>query len=520
MRMRILTLAVLGALPLAACADNDALTSPVAEGLTLSLGAVAYDCSTHQSQIPQTECEALVALYNSTGGPAWSTNTDWLVTDKPCSWYGVGCSAGSVSRLDLPSNNLTGTLPAALGNLSNLVALWLHWNQLTGSIPAELGNPTNLRGLGIAFNQLSGALPAELGNLSNLEDLGLQSNQLSGPIPPELGNLSNLEGLSLYSNQLSGPIPAELGNLSRMERLLLGSNQLSGPIPAELGNLSSLWGLELYRNQLSGPIPAELGNLSNLEGLWLIENQLSGPIPAELGDLSNLEALALHDNQLSGPIPAELGNLSNLVRLDLRTNQLSGPIPAALGNLSNLEVLALGYNQLGGLVPIKVATLGGSAPLSNNCQFVPGNTGLYMPDTQSYRDADQDGDRSICGLALSYFVVVDIDIKPGGDPNSINCTVPKQIVPVAILTTADFDATAVDHATVTFEGASETHVQNRTGEPQRHEEDVDGDGDIDLLLHFRLGDTYLTCTSAEGVVTGGTFDGMPITGTDAGRGVQ
>ena len=81
----------------------------------------------------------------------------------------------------------------------------------------------------------------------------------------------------------------------------------------------------------------------------------------------------------------------------------------------------------------------------------------------------------------------------------------------------DFDATRVEHATVAFEGARETHVDQRTGEPRRHEEDVDGDGDTDLVFHFRVGDTDLTCDSTEGKLVGENFDGQAIEGTDAVR---
>ena len=85
---------------------------------------------------------------------------------------------------------------------------------------------------------------------------------------------------------------------------------------------------------------------------------------------------------------------------------------------------------------------------------------------------------------------------------------------MAVLTTEDFDATIVDHTTVTFEGASEIHVDNKTGELRRHEEDVDSDGDTDLVFHFRFGDTDLTCNSTEGTLTGKTFDDQAIKGTD------
>jgi hypothetical protein len=110
---------------------------------------------------------------------------------------------------------------------------------------------------------------------------------------------------------------------------------------------------------------------------------------------------------------------------------------------------------------------------------------------------------------------VTIDIKPSSDPNSINCTTEDEVISVAILTTDHFDATMVDHTTVTFEAASETHVDRRSGEPRRHEEDVDGDGDIDLVFHFRLGETDLDCDSTEGILTGETFDGQSVEGTDS-----
>ena len=59
-------------------------------------------------------------------------------------------------------------------------------------------------------NQLSGEIPAGLGNLANLEWLHLKENQLSGEIPPELGNLANLKELDLCRNQLSGCVPSSL----------------------------------------------------------------------------------------------------------------------------------------------------------------------------------------------------------------------------------------------------------------------------------------------------------------------
>ena len=83
-------------------------------------------------------------------------------------------------------------------------------------------------------NQLSGELPAELGNLADLEVLDLGDNQLSGELPRELGNLANLRQLRLGNNQLSGELPSEFGNLSNLESLYLHNNQFIGCVPGSL----------------------------------------------------------------------------------------------------------------------------------------------------------------------------------------------------------------------------------------------------------------------------------------------
>ena len=135
----------------------------------------------------------------------------------------------------------------------------------------------SLKELVLHNNELSGPIPAELGNLVRLENLRLGENQLSGPIPPELGRLTNLTSMKLFGNQPSGPIPPELGGLTNLKSMDLAVNELSGRIPAELGGLASLEVLELSVNQLSGPIPSELGDVATLYTVILGHNKLSGP---------------------------------------------------------------------------------------------------------------------------------------------------------------------------------------------------------------------------------------------------
>ncbi len=242
----------------------------------LLLGFLAV-ASLSQATIPAIEREALIALYQSTGGASWTHRDNWRNVDDTdfndvgteCTWSGVFCDSGenTVVWLVMTQNNLVGTIPPELGNLVHLDELLLDDNQLTGPIPPELGTLGGLRALWLGQNHLTGPIPPELGNLSSLEDLVLFINDLTGPIPPELGNLSNLETLQLRHNHLTGTIPPQLGNLSLSSYLTidLEENQLTGTIPPELGNLTNLHSLRLSSNRLTGSIPAELGTLPNLE---------------------------------------------------------------------------------------------------------------------------------------------------------------------------------------------------------------------------------------------------------------
>ena len=231
-----------------------------------------------------TDRAVLEALYDATGGPSWTDSTNWK-TDAPLGeWHGVTTDAdGSVTRLNLESNELSGPIPPDLAGLAKLQELQLYGNALSGPIPPELAGLAELQSLGLGSNALSGPIPPELGGLSNLRLLHLQSNALSSPIPPDLARLAKLVSLALGSNALSGSIPRELGRLANLRELRLEWNGLSGSIPRELGRLAKLRVLRLEWNGLSGPIPPELGGLTSLLELNLDWNWgVAGPLPAGL----------------------------------------------------------------------------------------------------------------------------------------------------------------------------------------------------------------------------------------------
>jgi hypothetical protein len=104
---------------------------------------------------------------------------------------------------------------------------------------------------------------------------------------------------------------------------------------------------------------------------------------------------------------------------------------------------------------------------------------------------------------------VEIDIKPGSFPNAIN---PRSMgrIPVAILTDGNFDAASVDWTTLFF-GALGTEA-----EPDHHAlEDVDGDWDVDLILHFRTPKTDIQCGDTSAYLRGWTLDGREFQGYDS-----
>lgn len=109
---------------------------------------------------------------------------------------------------------------------------------------------------------------------------------------------------------------------------------------------------------------------------------------------------------------------------------------------------------------------------------------------------------------------VDIDIKPGSEPNSINLGT-GGVTPVAILSGQNFDAASVDPATVTL--ASAPVSLKGQGLPQASLEDVNGDGLLDLVVQVSSEALELFENDTTAMVTGRTFSGMLISGTDSVR---
>jgi leucine-rich repeat protein SHOC2 len=160
-----------------------------------------------------------------------------------------------------------------------VVQLWLIESDLTGAVPAEIGQFTSLKRLVICGTQLTN-LPAEIGQLTALTVLDLSDNKLTS-LPAEIGQLTSLQRLNLRRNQLTS-MPAEIGQLTALTELILRDNKLTS-LPAEVGQLTSLRELYLYNNKLTS-LPVEIGQLTSLKELYLRGNRLTS-VPAAVREL-------------------------------------------------------------------------------------------------------------------------------------------------------------------------------------------------------------------------------------------
>ncbi|WP_419166681.1 Ig-like domain-containing protein [Candidatus Palauibacter sp.] len=132
-----------------AAVDQEGRVLGVSEG-SVEITAASGALSASKTLAVQGEADlmrgALIALYESTDGPNWKQNEDWLSDAPLADWHGVSTDAeGRVTQLALVDNGLRGTIPPQIENLKTLRRLWLYSNELSGPIPPQLGNLPELR---------------------------------------------------------------------------------------------------------------------------------------------------------------------------------------------------------------------------------------------------------------------------------------------------------------------------------------------------------------------------------------
>jgi len=215
------------------------------------------------TDVSQTECQTLVALYNNNDGPKWYQQNNWLRSDNVCGRYGIDCADGHIFWLSLQYNNLSGLITPAISGLTYLEYLWLNGNKIT-SLPESIWTLTGLRDLVLDYNQIS-YLPQSLWDLNSLVTLQLLDNNLI-LLPASIANLTNLEMIYLNNNQLVA-IPSSVGYLSKLSTLDLENNHLTS-LPNNIWNLPYMESLYIDHNKLVS-LPISIINLG--DNLWEVQ---------------------------------------------------------------------------------------------------------------------------------------------------------------------------------------------------------------------------------------------------------
>lgn len=300
-----------------------------------------FDCST-VTDVPQSECEVLVALYNSTNGASWTTKTNWLSSTTVCTWYRVVCSDGHIVQLYPTFNNLTGTLPT-FGSLPELTNLNLMGNAITGSITSSI-NGTNFPKLGnlsLLNNQLSGAIPTSLNTLPVLWGLNLSINNFSGPLPDMTDLCDTLSSLSISSaSNIGGTFPSWINatNCPDLQSIFLNGLSMTGPFPELTG--MDIFALDIGNNNFdAGPIPASIIAMPNLYTIAVGRTNRTGTIPVFAS--TKLVSMYVQSNNLTGNLPDEYNgtnypDLETIYVSGLQITNFSDNI-ATLPSLSYLE---------------------------------------------------------------------------------------------------------------------------------------------------------------------------------------
>ncbi|KAJ9540691.1 hypothetical protein OSB04_027197 [Centaurea solstitialis] len=278
----------------------------------------------------------------------------WNTSLQFCRWKGVTCGRRHrrVTKLDLGSRGLVGSLSPHIGNLTFLREIWLDNNTFNGVIPPQLGGLFRLQKLVLVNNSFEGEVPASLSNCTRLDTLGLAQNKLVGKLPQQLGSLVNLVNIIIHANSFTGGIPSFLGNLTSLEVISTFENPLGGNIPDFFGQLHNLRRIQFDTNRLNGMIPPSLYNLTSLKVLNLVDNQIIGGLPKDIGlKLPNLELFHVSMNKLKGSIPFSFSNCSNLVKLTMAINSFTGKVNINFRGIPNLRSLELSNNSLGSWEP-------------------------------------------------------------------------------------------------------------------------------------------------------------------------
>ena len=395
--------------------------------------------------------------------------SNWIGTD------GDGV-ADEAERNVISGNATLGVQIQDSGTAFNSVAGNLIGTDVSGFAALPNSHAVNWGGGILVF---SGASANRIGTNSD----GLSDEYERNVISGNASNGMRIYGMGTDENLVSGNYigtdvngTGPLGNKYTGVRFAGGaSNNLIG---GESGNTIAFNGSDgvnigggTTRNAIQGNSIHSNGDL----GIDLYPNGVTlndmGDVDVGPNNLQNFPLLSEVDAGANTRVAGTLNSTANTTfTIDVYANTVADPSGYGEGErfLGSFSVVTDGTGNVS-FDEVLVA-----AP-STGGEFITATATDPNGNTSEFSGPDANGNPAIAILP------VQIDIKPGSDPNSINLK-NNGVIAVAIFTTADFDASGVDVSTVVFADAFAVHSAL---------EDVDDDGDLDLILHFRTQDTSL-----------------------------
>ncbi|XP_030523650.2 receptor-like protein 43 [Rhodamnia argentea] len=352
------------------------------------------------------------------------------------------CNASSLLMLTLSDNNLTGSIPQCLANLTSL------WgNSIFREIPCSVCDLKIVQCMPLSDNFFNGRIPECLGNMSSLSGLGLSNNQLGGPLPPSLVNCTYLTSVGISPNKINDTFPFWMESLPMLEILNQDSKRLQGPLDKFVSEFPfpSLFEINLAHKGLSDHLSTKpFQSASPIPGAWtrfysLSNNMFAGEIsslicnatmmmveanqysPQYIGAdlyqdlmtvtmkgskivlekiLTTFTTINLSNNKFQMEIPDAIRKLVSLRGLNLSENNITGHIPQLIGNLAKLEWLDLSTNKLSGMIPGELKDLTALSFLNFSGNQLSGP----MPQGNQFNTFKNDSFASnsgLCGFPLS-----------------------------------------------------------------------------------------------------------------------
>ncbi len=201
----------------------ETLLSSVGIRMTMALVVIVFLTACGPQTSPETDREGLVALYHATDGPNWLRSGNWL-TDAPLEdWHGVSTDEkGRVNELELPANELSGSIPPELGNLDRLSVLDLTASRTMTTVSIRIGGRQSDDCRNWSIEDMQRASEEELDRCMD-QIMNQSRDPISRAIEQMAEQASVPENTKVERNYLSGCIPNRL-----REQLDLEASDLGG----------------------------------------------------------------------------------------------------------------------------------------------------------------------------------------------------------------------------------------------------------------------------------------------------